>query len=343
MRLAIVAMLAVVVVPDVLAQAPGTQPDATPPAAAKEATDALFLGIRNSDIRTVESALARGAKVDARSEEGDTPLMSAAVYSTADCMRLLLDRGAEPNAQDMRGGTALMRSVRDLSKVKLLLDRGAEVDARSGRGVTALMVAANSPGKSDVVRLLLDRKADPHAADAADTSTLMYATDLGDFESVKALVAAGAEVNVGRRNGVTPLFWAANGPNRVLSWLLERGADPNLRARERDGMTPLMMAAAAGAVDNVRALLDWGANVNATGERGTPLIFAVGTDRAGADTIRLLLERGADPNAVILRCDSCIHEPRAVDGSRDLTALMLARQRGETEIVRMLIAAGATR
>ena len=78
-------------------------------------------------------------------------------------------------------------------------------------------------------------------------------------------------------------------------------------------------------------------------ERGTPLIWAAGSDRAGIDMIELLLDRGADPNAVASRCDRCIHEPRAEDGGTDLTALMLARQRGETDIVKMLIAAGARR
>jgi ankyrin repeat protein len=59
--------------------------------------------------------------------------------------------------------------------------------------------------------------------------------------------------------------------------------------------------------------------------------------------IRLLLDRGADPNAVASRCERCIHEPRSEDGRPGLTALMLARQRGETQIVNMLLAAGATR
>ena len=58
---------------------------------------------------------------------------------------------------------------------------------------------------------------------------------------------------------------------------------------------------------------------------------------------QFLLDRGADPNAVASRCERCIHEPRSEDGSADLTALMLARQRGETDIVKMLIAAGAKR
>ena len=250
---------------------------------------------------------------------------------------------ADPNARDERGGTALMRAVRDIDKVRLLVERGAEVDARSARGVTALMTAANRPGASDVVRLLLANKADPRTPDAAGVPPLMYATDFGDLESVKALVAAGAEIDGGRANGASPLFWASNGPVEVIAWLLEHKANPNGTRTSTDRRTPLMEAAFFGFTANARALLDWGADVNATSDRGTALIWAAGSDRATPELIRLLLDRGADPNAVASRCERCIHEPRSDDGRPGLTALMLARQRGETEIVKMLLAAGATR
>jgi ankyrin repeat protein len=339
MRLAIIAILALLAAKSTQAQ---SAHDTT-------VTDLLFSAIRLSDMPGVRTALAKGADVNARSAEGDTPLMYAAAYATADCMRLLLDARADPNAPDKRGGTALMRSVRDLDKVRLLVDRGAEVDARSIRGLTALMVAANLSGASDVVKLLLSHKADSRTPDAVGVTPLMYATDFGDLETVKALVGAGADVNAGRPNGAGPLYWATNGPLDVLVWLLEHKANPNpVRRTPRlapgtGGMTPLMEAAVFGATDNAKALLDWGADVNAKSERGTPLMWAAGSDRAGPDMIRLLLERGADPNAVASRCERCIHEPRSEDGSADLTALMLARQRGETDIVKMLIAAGAKR
>ena len=302
------------------------------------ATRALFEAIRSSDIGSVRQALARGANVNARNAEGDTTLMSAALYSSAECMRMLVDAGADLNARDARGGTALMRSVRDLDRVRLLVDGGAQVDARSPLGVTALMVAANRPGGSEIVKFLLEHNADPKMPDAAGITPLMYATDFGDLRSVKVLVAAGADVNVGRRNGATPIFWAANGPSEVLSWLLEHGASHNPGSVAR---SPLIVAAKFGELENVRALLDRGADVNAADDRGTPLIHAVGSDRAGPEIVRLLLDRGANPNVEVKRCEACIHEPIAADGSGDVSALMLARQRGESAIVRMLIAAGA--
>jgi ankyrin repeat protein len=324
--------------------APQTIDQSAPESLAAEQTavdTALFQAIRMADMGAVKATLQRGASANARSEEGDTPLMYAAAYLTPACIKLLLDRGADPDARDKRGGTALMRSVRDLEKVRLLLEGGADVDATSDLGVRPLMLAANQAGASDVVKLLLARKADPKTADAQGITPLIYATDSGDLESVKALVAAGADVNAGRHTGLTPMLVAASGRVEVLVWLLEHKGNPN--AALGDGRTPLMVAAVAGARDNVRALLDWGADVNARNGRGTPLMFAAGSDRAGADTIKLLLDHAADPTVVARRCDRCIHEPHADDGSMDLTALMLARQRGETDIVKLLIAAGAKR
>jgi uncharacterized protein len=342
MRLAIIIVAGMFTVNQTLAQSPSSRA-AEPHAEVTSATTGLFHAIRLSDMRSVRSLLAQGANVNGRSDQGDTPLMYAAVYSTAECVKTLLNAGADPNTRDKRGGTALMQAVRDVAKVKLLLAHGAEADARSEVGVTALMIAAHRTGASDVVKLLLRHQADAKTPDAAGVPPLMYATDFGDLASMKLLVAAGADINSGRRNGATPLFWAASGPLDVLVWLLEHKADPNAGRGSAARRTPLMEAAFFGATANAKALLDWGADVNATSERGTALMWAAGSDRAGADMIRLLLDRGADPKAVASRCARCIHEPRAADSSTDLTALMLARQRGETEIIRMLIAAGASR
>jgi ankyrin repeat protein len=342
MKAAIIVLAAMLTVTETVAQSPTTQVAAARPDH-MGTTGALLTAIRASDMTSVKDALVAGANVNGRSEEGDTPLMYAAVYSTAECVRTLLTAGADPNAVDQRGGTALMRAVRDIEKVRLLIEHGAKVDARSARGVTALMTAANRPGASNVVKLLLANKADPKTPDAVGIPPLMYATDFGDLDSVKALVAAGAEVDGGRGNGATPLYWASNGPVEVLAWLLEQKANPNGTRTSSERRTPLMEAAFFGFTANARALLDWGADVNAMSDRGTALIWAAGSDRATPEMIRLLLDRGADPNAVASRCERCIHEPRSEDGRPGLTALMLARQRGETEIVKMLLAAGATR
>ena len=107
MKLASIVVAATLTAAEAVAQPPGVQVDAGR-ADHTEATGTLFKAIRASDMASVKSALAAGANVNGRSDEGDTPLMYAAVYSTAEAVKTLLDGGADPNARDKRGGTALM-------------------------------------------------------------------------------------------------------------------------------------------------------------------------------------------------------------------------------------------
>ena len=87
-----------------------------------------------------------------------------------------------------------------------------------------------------------------------------------DVESVQALLRAGAKANVANRNGITPLSLAAlNGTRIVVEALVEAGADVN--ALLPQGQTALMMAARAGHVDAVNVLLSHGADVKRARDR----------------------------------------------------------------------------
>jgi ankyrin repeat protein len=86
--------------------------------------------------------------------------MTAALYSNAPMMRLLLNRGADPNRTDNAGATALIWSAGDIQKIRLLLDRGADPKIRTKGGRTALHVAAMYDGGYDAVKLLVERGAE---------------------------------------------------------------------------------------------------------------------------------------------------------------------------------------
>src|SRR5207247_5172837 len=98
---------------------------------------------------------------DRRGPGGATPLMYAALYGDAGMVRDLLERGADTDARNEAGATALMWAVPDVQKARLLLDAGADANARSNDGRTALLIAAGRRDGMECAILLLSRGATP--------------------------------------------------------------------------------------------------------------------------------------------------------------------------------------
>ena len=190
-------------------------------------------------------------------------------------------------------------------------------------------------GEVETVRSLLAQGADVNGAQGDGMTALHWAAERGDVEIAELLISARANVQAGTRIGAyTPLHIAGKrGHAEVARMLLERGADVNARTTNT-GSTPLHLAAAAfNGEDVVGALLDRGADVNAReGSAGqTPLMFAAASNRAAS--LRELLERGADPALLTLVQD--IHTRVRVDqeGERRMKEMLnLARQSGSGEL-----------
>lgn len=125
---------------------------------------------------------------------------------------------------------------------------------------------------------------------------LNKAASAGDIAEIRRLVASGANVNEPAGHGITPLVSAARaGAVNAIPVLISLGADPNLRCGV-NGWTPLMHAIHKHQLDSVRALLDGGADVNGPGDGGeNPLLMAAGYGYT--DFVNVLLDRGADAKA----------------------------------------------
>jgi ankyrin repeat protein len=250
--------------PDALA---GEAPSPPHDPVANELLDSLRRGDR-ARVARVLKANPKAAR--AAGSGGITPLMYASLYGDTASVRLLLDTGADPNALNDAGATALLWGVDDIEITRLLLERGADPNLRSADGRTALLMAAARPGGSDVVSALIER-----GATVKGQPVLAQAASAGDATLMRLLLDRGAETttlpnDLALRSGcadcATLLLQSAGPPvlTRALEvmarfgdssrmrMLLDRGAEPTPAA--------LRTAAASEAIphEGIVALLDRG-------------------------------------------------------------------------------------
>lgn len=281
----------------------------------------LLDAIRDGDTAQMQHLLRQGANANARDEAGDTALMRAALYADVEMMRILVENGADVRAPGQAGTAPLLRTTHDLDKMRFLLDRGAPVDD------FAMVAAASVPGSRSALELLLAHGGKGRGAVPAYTA-LMAAAGNGDLDAVHCLLDHGANVKAQSPTGFTALIAAAlSGNPKVVAVLLERGADPNAVCKLERGIlqTPAGVAASMGHADCLQLLMAAGADVNVQGGPFDHNALIGAATTASKETVHLLLAK-ANVNAT--------------DWSGN-TVLDWASRRGETDIVKMLREAGA--
>jgi len=226
--------------------------------------------------------------------------------------RLLLERGVDVNARKKNKTTPLHSAASQgrLKTAQVLLDHGANADAENDEGETPLnLVSQGGYGSQDgidIARLLLERGVDVNARKKNKTTPLHSAAFNGCFEIAQVLLDHGANVDAEDDEGETPLSLVSRGGYdsknqvRIARLLLERGVDVN--ARNKNKNTPLHSAAFGGGFKIARVLLDHGANADAENDEGeTPLNLVsrggYGDSQNRVRIARLLLERGVEVNA----------------------------------------------
>ena len=218
----------------------------------------------NADVMRV--LIAHGARTDMRDDHGRTLLHLAASYDHVEIMRALLDSGF--NVDVMAGpGTPLHSAARFRRQraARLLIERGANPNAVGFLGWTPLHVAANNNENSDpdstFTRLLLDAGADPNVRDEGGTTPFIYAALGGDTHAMALMVAHGAEPATRTEDGRSALARAAGaGHVDAVRMLLELGVPPD-EWNSGDG-TLLHEAASQNHLEIARLLLQKGADPN---------------------------------------------------------------------------------
>ena len=317
----------------------------------------LMTAARVGSLEAVKALLARGANPNAQERRDQTALMWAAAEGHATVVRALIEAGSTINATLPSGFTPLFFAVREghIDVVRVLLEAGVNVNETLQpkadrpasplgtnykpirKGTSPLMLAVEN-GHFDLAMALVEAGADPN--DQRSGFTPLHAiswvrkpdaSDVGDpapigsgsltsLQFVHALVARGANVNARLGKGVprppasatllgtegaTPFLMAADRADvPLMRELLKAGADPFLP--NADKSTPLMAAAGLGtsdpleeagtedeALDAVKMLLDLGADINAVDNKGDTAMHGAAYGNFPA-IVQLLADRGAD-------------------------------------------------
>jgi ankyrin repeat protein len=291
------------------------------------------------------------ASTTGAAQRRDTRLADAAERRDAPAIQGLVKQKTDLNAAQPDGATALhwVAHWDDVASAELLLKNGANANVANDAGVTPLALACEN-GSAAMVEALLKGGANPNTALLSGETPLMTAARSGNLAAVKSLIAKGANVNAKEStHGQTALMWAASNQHPVIvQTLVENGADVHARSEVRPravhtgnrfgdrgdskgaltmdlgGFTPLLFAARQGDLESGRLLLAAGATANEQAANGASALVVAAHSGQGAFA-KLLLERGADPNAA----------------GAGYSALHAAVLRGDAELVKALLARGA--
>lgn len=298
---------------------------------------ALMQAARKGHLAAATRLLDAGARMDHINTWHGPALSEAAWYGHVDMVKLLLDRGCDPDigSPDDAYGRALHRAAWQghLDIIKLLLDRGASLETVDNTRETPLFFAVKQD-RLDAVALLLQRGAKVDARSEGRSTPLHAAAWQGHTRVAALLIEHGADVHAMSKHSGTALHIAANRGYRDLCELL-LNHPPDRTLTDVDDKTPLHLvvewkhtpARKADALATFDLLLARGYDLETRSRAGYTVLHRVIASRSDLDMVERVLEAGADINAV---------------SDKGYTALHLATMHRAPEKVRVLLDHGAT-
>ncbi|XP_046893261.1 CARD- and ANK-domain containing inflammasome adapter protein [Hypomesus transpacificus] len=289
---------------------------------------ALLSAVKKNQEEVVAALVDCGADVNARDQQGYTPLLLSAELGHTEVFRALAAKHALVDATLPNLCSALHLAAHSGSVpiAQDLLERGFDPNTPGPKAHTPLHVAAQL-NRSFLVGLLLNSGAQVNAVNQDGLTALHMASQQGQAEAVTELLKGQADTGARDRQGRTALHWAASTQREssVVGLLLSAKADPN--ATDKEKRTPMHLAAAEGRLDAVTSLLAHKAKGGAKDMDGsTPLHQAAAHGHAGVVTALLssLKKKDVDERNAWRR-----------------TPLHAASERGHDGVVELLLRGGA--
>jgi ankyrin repeat protein len=195
--------------------------------------DQQFTSLHKTVLRAVNHDLETQLKlstsnINEKDPKGRTPIAWAAARGDVKSVHTLLSFGADPEISCDTGNNPLLRSVRAKSPecVKILLEFGADVRRKSTLGFTALHYAAYYRDDDALLKTLLEFGAEIDDKDNYGWTPLSCTAEYDQYKSAQLLVKHGADPNISDNIGWTPITRAvSSNSNQVLKLLIEKGAD----------------------------------------------------------------------------------------------------------------------
>ena len=201
----------------------------------------LTLAAQYGHADCVRLLLEYGADVNTWDIEQDTPLSIAAAHGHSDCVALLLSAGAEVNGSFVNGSPLIQAArQKDTESVKLLLEAGADVNARSSYSSSALAEAVQA-GAADCAHLLVQAGAGLSGPDEFGHDEMTRAVEGGNEECIRLVLSiGGSSYYLGRQRELAFLNDVEDDEVENVKEHLQQGVDVNFR--NRHGRTALFLA-----------------------------------------------------------------------------------------------------
>jgi len=284
---------------------------------------ALTSAATKGNLNVLNVLITNGANVESSTMFGQTPLMAAALYGHVDIIDALLKQKAEVNTKDLHGCSALhyASNIGNVAIMKLLIKSGKnlDIDTQTNQGLSALLLTSTSYGDLESMKLLIANGANVHKVSVEYGTPLHQVAAHGHLNKFKYLISETTiDINSPTPAGTTPLMLAIKEKQfELVKALLQEKAQVN--AQRNDGLSALHFATAS--IKIFEILIEHGANINLKSDiYGTPMTRAAILGHL--DVVKYLIEKKADIN---------------VKTATGETPLMAAAEHGYFEIVKALL------